>query len=261
VWTGQLLVIWGGQSESGQALRDGAVYDPRSEAWELLPDAPVSGHQAAWDGTGLLVWGVTPAMEVAASHLSIADRRWDLSIAPLALGHALEGAWINGSLVLVSYQVGAVADVAVLGPERGRWDELDWVPVSGSASPPVVGSLEALFLVGAPSESGEAANFALNPRTHTWRELQDAPFAGFRPDRPLWTGRLAVFLGMSLVAYDPAQDSWLRLVDDLGLDREGYASAWVGDRIVVWGGSPLADGAPPLANGLEIATQRLAGNE
>ena len=40
----------------------GAVYDPRTDTWRMLPEAPLQvrhWHTAVWNGTTLVVWGGT----------------------------------------------------------------------------------------------------------------------------------------------------------------------------------------------------------
>lgn len=60
VWTGERMLVWGGESGSGP-LGDGAGYDPDTDAWTPLAtaDAPAarSGHRAVWTGTEMMILG------------------------------------------------------------------------------------------------------------------------------------------------------------------------------------------------------------
>ncbi len=60
VWTGQKLLVWGGQT-GGNFLGDGAAYDPASNAWSPIntTNAPAarSAHGAVWSGQEMLVFG------------------------------------------------------------------------------------------------------------------------------------------------------------------------------------------------------------
>lgn len=60
VWTGQKLLVWGGQG-GGNFLGDGAAYDPLADAWSPinLTNGPTgrSAHSAVWSGQEMLVFG------------------------------------------------------------------------------------------------------------------------------------------------------------------------------------------------------------
>ncbi len=60
VWTGQKLLVWGGQG-GGTFLADGAAYDPLVGVWSSISTtnspAARSGHSAVWSGQEMLVFG------------------------------------------------------------------------------------------------------------------------------------------------------------------------------------------------------------
>ncbi len=67
VWTGDVLIFWGGLDASIGVTNDGAVYpsdgavyDPASDEWRLIAVAPMESRSPAivsWDGQKLRVWG------------------------------------------------------------------------------------------------------------------------------------------------------------------------------------------------------------
>jgi N-acetylneuraminic acid mutarotase len=63
VWTGQRLLVWGGQTfraGSWVAPPHGVAYDPARNRWSPLPKSPLrgrTGHLAVWTGTQMLIWG------------------------------------------------------------------------------------------------------------------------------------------------------------------------------------------------------------
>jgi N-acetylneuraminic acid mutarotase len=58
VWTGSEMIIWGGQTQSGAMLSDGAAYDPRTAKWRPISAcAAKSEHSAIWTGSEMVVWG------------------------------------------------------------------------------------------------------------------------------------------------------------------------------------------------------------
>ncbi len=66
VWTGKLLLLWGGGTGKPGSLvapPHGLAYDPQTNAWAPLPQAPLQGRldpAAAWTGHSLIVWGGSP---------------------------------------------------------------------------------------------------------------------------------------------------------------------------------------------------------
>jgi N-acetylneuraminic acid mutarotase len=67
VWTGRELILWGGSTPFAFTYgtvfyRDGAAYDPGTERWRMLPEAPVGPRaeaRAVWTGAEVLIWGGT----------------------------------------------------------------------------------------------------------------------------------------------------------------------------------------------------------
>jgi N-acetylneuraminic acid mutarotase len=66
VWTGQVMLVWGGGAETcangtSGACQDGAAYDPVADTWTPLrvQGAPFarSSHAAVWTGARMFVWG------------------------------------------------------------------------------------------------------------------------------------------------------------------------------------------------------------
>lgn len=55
-WTGQEMLVWGGQSGS-RYFDDGAAYDPAPDRWRALPASPLAARFtfAVWSGTQMLV--------------------------------------------------------------------------------------------------------------------------------------------------------------------------------------------------------------
>jgi len=81
VWTGQKLIIWGGD-DGATALADGAAYDPMADAWDTLPstNAPAAryNHTAVWTGQEMLILGGSASAGELASTSAYgpATRQW-----------------------------------------------------------------------------------------------------------------------------------------------------------------------------------------
>lgn len=67
VWTGTQVIIWGGYNVyapkgAQRVFGDGAAYDPETDSWHTLPNAPLDprcNHSAIWAETQMIVWGGT----------------------------------------------------------------------------------------------------------------------------------------------------------------------------------------------------------
>jgi hypothetical protein len=63
VWTGKRLLVWGGETgRPGNFVipPHGLAYDPRTDRWSPLPQAPLPGRVdplAVWTGQAMIVWG------------------------------------------------------------------------------------------------------------------------------------------------------------------------------------------------------------
>jgi hypothetical protein len=63
VWTGSQVLVWGGVTGSSPASPvppHGEAYDPATNQWTALPEAPLTGRAfptAVWTGSQLIVWG------------------------------------------------------------------------------------------------------------------------------------------------------------------------------------------------------------
>jgi hypothetical protein len=66
VWNGKRLLIWGGETgplHSGFIPPHGLAYDPTTDRWSPLPQAPLRGRRdpvGVWTGRSLIVWGGDP---------------------------------------------------------------------------------------------------------------------------------------------------------------------------------------------------------
>jgi hypothetical protein len=63
VWTGHQVLVWGGLTGpyGSQAVPPhGVAYDPVTNRWSALPQAPLRGRSnplAVWTGSQMIVWG------------------------------------------------------------------------------------------------------------------------------------------------------------------------------------------------------------
>jgi hypothetical protein len=61
VWTGNLMIVWGGHAIPGSHVNTGGRYDPATDTWTPITTAGApSGrrsHTAVWTGNLMIVWG------------------------------------------------------------------------------------------------------------------------------------------------------------------------------------------------------------
>ena len=177
-WTGSEFLIWGGSDgRQERFFDDGAAYDPSTNSWRRLPQAPIAARAplSAWTGRELIVWGTTirvdPRPGDGAAYDPTSDTwRW-IADAPIELTDAT-AVWTGREMI--------VFGAALHG---GNFPE----------SPTAIGA-------------------AYDPETNTWRELPDSALSP-QASTAAWNGREVIawdYLN-GTAAYDPTPDSWRQL--------------------------------------------------
>jgi len=60
IWTGSEMIVWGGLSDGGAELSDGARYDPEHDIWRPIAPCPLAARfepTAVWTGSEMIVFG------------------------------------------------------------------------------------------------------------------------------------------------------------------------------------------------------------
>lgn len=61
VWTGDVMIVWGGRTGAGMETNSGHAYDPATNTWTTISSsgAPSArhSHDAVWTGDRMIVWG------------------------------------------------------------------------------------------------------------------------------------------------------------------------------------------------------------
>jgi hypothetical protein len=118
VWTGTEMLVWGGPSGS-----KGAAYDPKTDHWRLLPDAPIVSRpieSATWTETEMIVWSDGDG----AAYNPVIGKWRVTSPSPLQPAHPT-GVW-NGSDVvfLGGANTGSLTESAAYHPVTDTWQML-----------------------------------------------------------------------------------------------------------------------------------------
>jgi Kelch motif len=63
LWTGSVVIVYGGLDGQNNLLKDASAYDPSAKTWSALPSANTRRSQALgfWDGTHAVFWGGSAA--------------------------------------------------------------------------------------------------------------------------------------------------------------------------------------------------------
>lgn len=207
-WTGKEVFVWGGWTFGSAGAGStgwggGALFDPATGKWRVLPPAPLSPRMPAavvWTGSEVLVWGsddrpAAPQQREGAAYDPKLGTWRLLPRAPLGLNEA-QGLWTGQELVVF----GALLD-------GDNW-----------------------------SDTKHAQGIAYDPEANSWRRLPEYPLSP-QASTVAWTGREVVAwdYDMKAGAYDPARDSWRTLPDVPLRFSECYPDApRLGDVVLAW---------------------------
>jgi hypothetical protein len=144
-WANGRLLAWADDAVDDQfdnRIARGLAYNPRADAWEELPRAPLAGrwgHTAVWTGSEVLMFGGTG-------------------------------------------ESGEVRDGAAYDPAAGTWRTIPDVPLAPSFNQIAVWSGADVLVWGGQAQIAEGAGFitysdgaAYNPEFDSWRPLATAP--------------------------------------------------------------------------------------
>ena len=222
VWTGDRLILWGGDcgvNETGVIpCVDGGSFEPKTGAWSPVTanGAPEGRrqHTAIWAKDRMIVWG------------GLAGRSW-------------------------------VNDGKLYDPAKDAWEAIPDAGLGARLNHTAVWAGDRMIIWGGELLDGTAANdgaaFVMPGRTWTRIASEGAPSGRFG-HAAVWTGSEMIVLGGGTVAnndgaaYDPKTDRWRPLSSQGAPSPRGIASVvWTGAEVLVWGG--LDEGGGDLADG------------
>ncbi len=277
VWNGSQMLIAErvSVSHAPYCVDVAAAFDPSGGTWHRLPPAPgpqgcfEGGDQAVWDGTEMLLWGVTNTA------FDPAKNTWrHLPAPPAGGGGPSIVVWTGRRMIGWGGGCcgGAVADGAIYTPATDSWKLLPAAPISARTA--VAGAwtgTEMLVAGGIGPESDPPQVFAdgaaYDPAAKSWRKLPAMPEARFGATS-VWDGtELLVVGGRTMLAgrmvaavrglaFDPQTNHW-RQLPAMTYPRDGAAAVWTGSAMLVWGGATGAfnhPGIPPRGEMYDPAT-------
>ena len=273
VWTGNKMLIWGGQRLTGaRYMADGLSYEPATETWSSIPQAPLSprsDQSAVWTGSKMLVWaGDNPSLfEIVygdGAAYDPATNRWTpLPTSPLSPRVYNSVVWTGRQMIVwgggvtgeqaeqpATQVVGPGTlfdDGAAYDPSTNQWTLLPKAPIKGRSGQVAVWTGKEMVLWGGAGigESLEAFDdgAAYDPATEQWRVIAKSPLPAGAGYTGVWTGRVMLVYGGPKgrgAAYDPAVDAWRELPKAPFAPLVLPVSVWTGRVMLVWGANPRA---------------------
>ncbi len=269
VWTGSVVIVFGGTDASGQNIyRDGAIYDTGSNSWSALPASTTISKRSAplgyWDGTRAFFWSGLGASGAGISNVDRFDlTSWSVSGNPGDPGAVLYPAFgFDGSVMYAlggqignnrsdkGYTYSASTDMWTPLPKAGfnltprssafgAWDGTHFVVWGGRDD-------NGLRTDGQYFSAGKWTTMSTGPGSGA----PTARMIGFR--RSGWAfqasaGVVAVIGGQTSInqgtltttgaSYNVAQGQWTTIPSwPSGEPHEYGMGVWTGEEFVLWGG-------------------------
>jgi len=267
VWTGSVMVIWGGRTNnngSGYGLDTGGRYDPATDTWSATSrqGAPLrrSDHVAVWTGTEMIVWGglIPTAGGYAndgARYNPVSDTWTPMTIVDAPQPRCLHTAvWTGSEMIVWGGEFGASYPSAGgrYNPATDKWTPTSTVgaPV-GRDWPTSVWTGSSMIVWGGAFWNGTAFSYLntggrYDPASDTWTatSLTGAP-AARNVHTAVWSGsRMIVWGGWNGTTtfgiggrYDPITDSWTAVsTTNAPSGRRLFDAVWTGSQMIVFGG-------------------------
>jgi N-acetylneuraminic acid mutarotase len=280
VWTGSLMLVWGGYTGSGP-LDTGGRYDPAIDSWSPITRVgappPRYWHTAVWTGNELIVWGGWTQQggaptDTGARYNPLTDSWTALPIdnAPAARrGHT--AVWTGSQMLVWGGHQELIPSGGRYSPATDRWE-----PITQTNAPSARHGHTAVWTGTRMIVWGGQENFLngsllatgaqYDPASDSWSNLSSIGAPSARRDHSaVWTGSAMLIWGgnggentpflRSGARYSPGTNAWAGIsLTNAPTERRGHTAVWSGQRMLVWGGlgppGPLNTGGryDPAAN-------------
>jgi hypothetical protein len=221
VWTGSEVIVWGGCAPDVRdeciALDSGSAFDPGTEEWTPIPDAPMAAGtpHAVWTGNEAIYIDEETFGGVAFDPQA---RTWrTLPDAPIDPRFGAIYLW-TGSEVIVwgggDRGAPTIAEGAAYDPAVDSWRRIADGPVGLNHASAVWTGQEMLVFGSAQNDKNWAATdtavgAGYEPGLDRWRELPSSDLSP-QASSAVWTGEVMVAWDYEVHSqeYDPATDAW-----------------------------------------------------
>ena len=260
IWTGQVMIVWGGEGGFTGDLNTGGRYDPATDTWTPTSTvgAPTArqGHTAVWTGSVMVVWGGMSLPAVGGRYDPVTDTWLPTSTVNAPIGRYLHTAVWTGTTMAVwggeSIPYGGDVNTGGLyDPSSDTWTSMsiDGAPAPCESHLAVwTGSLMVVWGCGGGRYDPQADAWSpastvggplyLDVPTVVWTGSEMLVWGGWSGSGPVNTG----------ARYDPLTDHWTEIsTENAPTQRAFHSAVWTGTEMLVWGGTD--DGRNRLSSG------------
>ncbi|BAO44071.1 Kelch repeat-containing protein [Thiolapillus brandeum] len=259
VWTGSLMLVWGGREPGGDATDKGGRYNPSSDTWTgiSLSGAPTprNDHTAVWTGSEMIIFGG----EDSAFNTLHNGRRYNpgsdtwsaMTDATISLSNHT-AVWTGSHMIIWggSDGISTTNQGRIYNPSNNTWTEttITGAPVA-RVSHTAVWTGDKMIIWGGSGTNVNSSGGIYDPATDQWSATStvNAP-AARSVYTVVWTGsEMIIWGGWELAKdypsrtggrYDPASDSWQATASKWGpAGRTGHSAVWTGNEMIIWGGA------------------------
>ena len=211
VWTGSEMIVWGGQTNSGQ-VNSGGRYIPQVDSWiptSITANSPSPRclHSTIWTGAEMIIWGGVNAGNTGSRYSPTIDGWTTISTSNAPSSRNSHSAVWSGNEMII-------------------WGGTNGISYYNSGA-------------------------RYNPISNTWSVISiSAALVNRSNHTAIWTGtEMLVWGGYSYDTtshyynsggkYDPANDLWSTTSLDVNTPsgRTYHSAVWTGTNMVIWGGS------------------------
>ena len=220
IWTGDNIIIWGGQNGNSSNIVDlntGFKYNPISDSWTEINtiNAPTArnSHTSLWTGSEMIIWK----------------------------GKASGADWLDTGGIY-NPETNTWRSMAIFGIDHWRnyGYSVTWT------------GTEMVIWGGSIFQTSFNSGGRYNPETNTWLQTTMIDSPGHTTGhKAIWTGKemilwgggsygLEDFLSSSNTGYiySPTTDSWQQISNvNRPFARSFHSAIWTGTEMIIWGGS------------------------
>jgi N-acetylneuraminic acid mutarotase len=254
IWTGNVMMVWGGYN----SIATGSRYNPTTDSWSptTLVNAPTGRDQAytiVWTGTRAIVWGGVSwdgnVLNDGGRYDPIADAWTATSTTGAPSGRTYHAAVWTGTQMIIWGGIdlnGPLGDGGRYDPASNTWQSMSMVNApTARSNHAAVWSGKVMVVWGGYDSNFTNTGGRYNPMNDTWQSVSTVNAPEPRRDpATVWTGSQMVIWGgfgndwfNSGGRYNPKNDMWQPTsLTGAPAPRETLTGVWTGKVMIVWGG-------------------------